>query len=219
VVVYIFGVPNGFLNWDTQRSAEFQKIVEKFNLDELHGLKFSVAVADASQKECRIVACSMGFTDLTEYSIDEVIGRNWCFLLKDVPPDMINEEGRLRCRSMCRASRQGISYNGCAEVLPPGIDKIWGKLSSGELICVLTTSKKSGSLCKTMLYLKQVELDDDQFIVGLQAGLPEDCNQDSSMENEQENINNAWRQLKESMSAVLLILSAQFWLQCSMQRY
>jgi len=42
------------------------------------------------------------------------------------------------------------------------------------MICVQTNARKSGELFRNMFYLKQVELDEVHFILGLQAGLPEE---------------------------------------------
>lgn len=46
------------------------------------------------------------------------------------------------------------------------------------MICVQTNARKSGELFRNMFYLKQVELDEAQYILGLQCGLPEEFDLD-----------------------------------------
>jgi len=56
---------HGPLHWNTKMSAELQQVVDAFCIEEMYSLGFSVTVADPSQPDCPLVACSTGFTELT----------------------------------------------------------------------------------------------------------------------------------------------------------
>ena len=72
-------------------SFQLQDIVDAISQhDELLRLDLSVTVADPLQQDCPLIACSNGFTELTGYSVTEIVGRNCRFLL--------SEEGQLRQR-------------------------------------------------------------------------------------------------------------------------
>ena len=56
-----------------------------------------------------------------------------------------------------------------------GLQQLCGtSLVKGEIICARTTETKVGELFKNMFYLKQVELNEKPFILGLQARLPDE---------------------------------------------
>lgn len=203
-----------------QKGSEvLQRVVESFRLVELYGLDFSVTVADPSQADCPLVACSIGFTELTGYGVDEIVGRNCRFLLNDVPQEFINEGTRMSCRSFCASVAQGEEYDGCAEMLPPGVGKAASPgLPKGELLCVQTNARKDGCLFENMFYLKQVNLDDVEYIVGLQAGLPERPDDEAQLEILQDKCKNAWAILDSNMAAIEQVLASQFWYQAPLRR-
>jgi hypothetical protein len=207
--------PSGPLNWNTRCSIALQEVVNNFSKGDLYELEFSVTVADPSRPDCPLVACSIGFTELTGYRVQEIVGRNCRFLLNGVPSELVDDETRMRCRSFCMA---GVEYDGQSEVLPAGASSCWLPLPKGELICVQTNATKSGELFRNMFYLKQVELDDAQFILGLQAGMPEDYDEPTAKQKLQKEIQAAWNHLDESMAGIEQVLSSQFWYQAPMRR-
>merc|ERR1719454_829986 len=115
---------HGPLHWNVRGSVELQEAVNCFNVAEFNDLKFSVTVADPKQADFPLVACSSGFSDLTGYNLQEIVGRNCRFLLNGVPESCINEQTRFRSRDFCSAARQGNEYNSCSEVLPPGVKPV-----------------------------------------------------------------------------------------------
>jgi hypothetical protein len=211
---------SGPLHWNTRCSVELQQVVDQFKTEDLYDLDFSVTVADPSQPDCPLVACSMGFTELTGYKVHEIVGRNCRFLLNGVPTSLVDEETRLRCRSFCVSVSQGKTYDDTAQVLPAGVEKSWFNLPKGELICVQTNATKTGELFRNMFYIKQVELDDTAFILGLQAGIPEDYVPEGSegLQKLQEKCQDAWLHLDANMATIEQVLAAQFWYQAPMRR-
>lgn len=211
---------HGPLHWTTRCSVELQHVVDNFRKEEVYGLEFSATIADPSQPDCPLVACSIGFTELTGYSVHEIVGRNCRFLLNGVPPNLLDDGTRFRCRSFCQAVGQGKEYDSCSDILPAGLSKCWFTLSKGELICVQTNATKAGELFRNMFYLKQVELDDTPFILALQAGLPEDYEeaQGSAMHDLQSKVQAAWQNLDASMATIEQVLSKAFFYNATMRR-
>jgi len=212
------GWTHGPLQWSIKCSVELQDIVDTFNVAEMADLQFSVTVADPRQADCPLVACSSGFSDLTGYYLQEIVGRNCRFLLNGVPPSYINEQTRFHARDFCVSVTKGLEYDSRKEVLPDGIKPMEFDLPSGELICVQTNAMKTGELFRNMFYLKHVWLDDSPFILGLQAGIPEEYEEGTSLQELQKKCNVAWGRLGHHMSAIEQVLAAQFWYSASMRR-
>lgn len=209
----------GPLKWTATYSKELQELVDAMNLEEIYQLDFSLTIAAPLEPDCPLVACSAGFTRLTGYTVREIVGRNCRFLLQGVPPDMLDDETRSKCRSFCAAAQEGQEYDGQQgqESLPPNVQKCWTELPKGEMICVQTNARKTGELFRNMFYLKQVELDDQPYILGLQAGLPDDFSEES-MSKLEEKCHTGFRFLDESMSSLVELLCAKFWYSGSMRR-
>lgn len=205
----------GPLGWDQSRSDELQKSVDALCLDNLLGIEFSLTVADPNLPDCPLVACSTGFSTLTNYNLDEIIGKNCRFLLDGVPPDLIDEGVRVKCRGFCKEAADGSCMHKRDEDLPDSLkaEKPFVKLAEGEILCVQTNCRKTGELFRNMFYLKFVDLDDQEFIVGLQAGLSEDF-EDVDFKSEGARIREvcaeAFSKLDENMSAVEQVLAQNF---------
>lgn len=212
------------MQWNTCLSEELQQVVDSFKMEELYGLEFSVTIADPTQADCPLVGCSMGFTHLTGYRVDEIVGRNCRFLLNGVPLDLIRDETRINCRSFCESVGRGGQYDGCHQVLPPGVskDEVCSgphAVSTGELICVQTNAMKSGQLFRNMFLLKQVELDDAPYIIGLQAAFPEDMDDDEGAVQEMlTKCQDAFSILNGNMACMEQVLTSQFWYSAPMRR-
>jgi hypothetical protein len=208
----------GPLSWNTQLSVELQRACDTFNNDALCELDFSVTVADPTLPDCPLVACSIGFTTLTGYTVHEIVGRNCRFMLNGVPPELCDDEVRFMCRSFCQSVKQGKEYDGRSEVLPAGVSKCWFSLPQGELVCIQTNASKSGELFRNMFYLKQVELDDTAYILALQAGIPDECEDMSALNILQTKCHATWQKLDENMATIEQALTSQFWYHAPMRR-
>jgi hypothetical protein len=197
-------------------SGELQRLAHTICQDPLYKLDFSMTIADPTLEDCPLVACSIGFSALTGYAIQEIVGKSCRFLLNGVPQDLIDQKARSRARSYCNDVRQNVTPNGPREQLPDGLKKTWGSLSSGELICVQTNARKSGELFKNMFYLRQVSLDDNLLIVGLQARLSE--NMEVNMSELQKVCKKAFGSLDSNMSSIERVFAARFWYEAPMRR-
>jgi hypothetical protein len=210
---------HGPFHWNTRCSNELQKAIDMVCIQSVQELEFSVTIADPSLPDCPLVACSAGFTELTGYAVQDVVGRNCRFLLNGVPLDLIDNEVRMQCRSYCLAAFQGEDYRGgVSDKLSSGFQKPWPDLSAGEIMCVQTNARKSGELFRNMFYLKQVELDDNCYILGLQAGLPDGLEQKLSLDELAQRCKFTAASLSENMTAIEQILARQFWYSASMRR-
>jgi hypothetical protein len=210
---------HGVLNWSEKCSADLQALVDDFNTEEFSSLDFSVTIADPSQPDCPLVGCSVGFTSLTGYKVSEIVGRNCRFLLNGVPDGLIDDDTRRRCRAFSISCSEGAMYMDPTGDVPHGQDvmKPWTELPIGELISVQTNARKSGELFRNMFYLKQVELDGNLFILGLQAGLPEEFEEKDLAEIE-EVCQGAFVRLDNNMAEIEQLLASQFWYSAPMRR-
>jgi len=209
---------HGPLSWNIKCSLELQQVVSALNIPELADLQFSVTVSDPKQADFPLVACSSGFSDLTGYSLQEIVGRNCRFLLNGVPASYINEQTRFHARTYCMAVSQGTEYDSTSEVLPPGVKPCGFTLPKGELICAQTNAMKTGELFRNMFYMKQVWLDDAPYILGLQAGLPVISFEGTPDEELQWRCGNAQKRLNTHMTLIEDVLAQQFWYSASMRR-
>ncbi|CAK0835261.1 unnamed protein product [Prorocentrum cordatum] len=201
-------------------SCQLQAIVDAVSQHgELRKLDLSVTVADPFQEDCPLIACSNGFTELTGYTVAEVMGRNCRFLLSGVPDQHIDEDTRLRCRYYVAATRgtpeDPVPDETMTEYL---MSQPWMSARPGEIICVQTNAMKSGELFKNMFYMKQVELNERPFILGLQARLPEEWQDTVSQAQLASFCHRAFARLSENMSAVEGVLSRHFWYSASARR-
>eukprot|EP00747_Dinoflagellata_sp_TGD_P153995 gnl/TRDRNA2_/TRDRNA2_177454_c3_seq18.p1 gnl/TRDRNA2_/TRDRNA2_177454_c3~~gnl/TRDRNA2_/TRDRNA2_177454_c3_seq18.p1 ORF type:complete len:589 (+),score=93.59 gnl/TRDRNA2_/TRDRNA2_177454_c3_seq18:146-1768(+) len=89
---------------DEHLSEELQEAIDVFS-DDLFHLPFSVSVALPFVDDTPLVGISSGFTKLTGYTQEQILGKNCRFLLKDVPSEEISDEVRQNARRYCRAAQ------------------------------------------------------------------------------------------------------------------
>mmetsp|Transcript_47964 Transcript_47964/g.111931 ORF Transcript_47964/g.111931 Transcript_47964/m.111931 type:complete len:623 (+) Transcript_47964:86-1954(+) len=209
----------GFEDWDDQSSLDLQQLVDAVCSDELQNLSFSVTIADPTREDCPLVACSKGFTELTGYTVQEIVGRNCRFLLDNVPEHMIDQESRIKVRMYIEKTKDYKAEQMVEELrqLRLHAKNLRMCLSSGELLCVQVNCRKSGEFFRNMFYLKEVKLNGKPFILGLQAGLPEDFD-DADGATLEECCQQAFDQLTRNMSAFEVVLARQFWYSGTMRR-
>lgn len=206
---------------ETMRSVRLQQLLDCICTDELYGLDFSVAIGDPKMTDCPLVACSMGFSELTGYSIHEIIGRNCRFLLDGVPQELQDLEMRQKARKFCAALHQDKSLvvQENSSTLPTGLQQPWVKLPKGDIICVQTNAKKSGDLFRNMFYLREVELDEQAFVIGLQARLPDGLGEDAVLKSSNQVCRNAFVCLQSNMNVLDGVLASKFWFSAPMRRW
>jgi serine/threonine protein kinase len=201
-------------------SFQLQDIVDQISQhDELLKLDLSVTVADPLQQDCPLIACSNGFTELTGYTVAEIVGRNCRFLLNGVPDEYIDEDTRLRCRHYVAATKGSPGDPTPDETITEYLKtQPWMTTRPGEVICVQTNATKTGELFRNMFYMKQVELNDRPFILGLQAKLPEAWQDAVDQAQLVSFCEQAFARLGGNMRAVEEVLSRHFWYSASARR-
>jgi len=95
-------------------------------------------------------------------------------------------------------------------------------LAAGEVVCVQTNAKSNGELFLCMMYLKQVELDNECFVLGLQAQIPdaeinpEEHDQVAAFADEIHH--NTFTRLSRNMAVAEQVLASHFWYCAGMRR-
>jgi len=186
--------------------------------NELYDLGFALAVIDPSPAG-GFVACSAGFSELTGYPAQQVLGNGSELLLHGVPSSIIFEEALAECRKQRAVASRGKYYpeeQGHGVIKLGGADAVlWPVLPHGELVCMQTLARRSGEIYRCMLHLKQVELEDHMFLLELQAPLHAPiANGTTSRDEERE----AFQQLCRNMDILVTILAAQFWYAAPLRR-
>jgi len=201
-------------------SYQLQDIVDQLSRhDELLNLDLSVTVSDPLQQDCPLIACSNGFTELTGYTVAEIVGRNCRFLLNGVPDEYIDEDTRLRCRHYVATTKGSHRDPTPDETITEYLKtQPWMTARPGEIICVQTNATKAGELFKNMFYMKQVELNERPFILGLQAKLPEAWQDTVDQARLTAFCHQAFVRLGSNMRAVEEVLSRHFWYSASARR-
>merc|ERR1740121_1200772 len=167
---------------------------------DLKALQFSLTVADPNIAGCPLIGCSKGFGALCGYEMDEIVGRNCRFLVDPVPKERIDQRVRDIARNYCESVAKGQEYH-----LPDEQKSPW--MPEGSLpgvFCLQTNAKKNGDLFRNMFYLTALELDDVQYIIGLQTEVPM-TSEDFSV------YHVACRLLDANMAQVERILGRYFW--------
>jgi len=216
---------------------KLQQVVDRVSRKELIDLDFPLVLADPSAQHCPLVLCSAGFSALTGYQWEETLGRNLRSLLGGVPHDRVNRKASLEMERLCAAAADGKYYSdgvtrGLAmfrdrevaretQSIPVGLEDV---LPEGELAYVHTIAAKSGRLIRCMFHFKQVELDDDMFMLCLQMKVPdpddnpEEHDRYEAVENAEQRCRLAFGRLAQNMDVAMQVLAAQFWLSASMRR-
>lgn len=207
------------------------EVIKQIARKEICDLDFPFVLAAPSIKGCPLVVCSAGFTGLTGYTAREVVGKPCSFLLCGVPRGLASSRACLEFQALLQAASKNEYYPGndergmaflgthikdedCSEFLP-----------EGELAFVQLVATRSGEMSRCMFHFKQVELDDEMYLLGLQDMLPE-CNDANPEEHDrdvvaadkEERQQLAFCRLGKNMDAALGALASQFWFSAPMRR-
>mmetsp|Transcript_15425 Transcript_15425/g.29095 ORF Transcript_15425/g.29095 Transcript_15425/m.29095 type:complete len:240 (+) Transcript_15425:110-829(+) len=160
--------------WTEDQAEILQEGVDRIfqgSKGDLCHLEFSFTMSDPGIEDCPMIGCSSGFMKMTEYGIDEIVGRNCRFLVDPVPLELIDQNVRRIARDFCEASRVNQPYE-----VPDALREPWmpHTHSDAGVFCLQTNARKSGKLFKNLFHLKKIELNERPFLVGLQTELPED---------------------------------------------
>mmetsp|Transcript_67197 Transcript_67197/g.153924 ORF Transcript_67197/g.153924 Transcript_67197/m.153924 type:complete len:244 (-) Transcript_67197:414-1145(-) len=106
----------------------------------IRGMEVAVTLANPQMDDCPLIGCSNGFTAITGYNRDEIVGRN-CRFLND----------------------------GC-EMAPEVRTRLRRATISGEeFVGVLMNRRKDGTPFQNLLHLTRIKVGNQSFIVGVQA--------------------------------------------------
>lgn len=150
-------------------SGELQSLADVFLGEKFAGFSKALFLADSSQQGCPIVCCNREFSALSGYPIEEAGGRDCFFMTEAAPLDLLDEEVSMAYHNFFSVAMRGELYEG--QQLDGASERT---LMSGELACTLTVARKSGEFLHVIAYLKQVELDDQNVVVGLLAEIAEE---------------------------------------------
>lgn len=125
--------------------------------NDVFGLPFSVSIAIPTIEDTPLIAISEGFTKLTGYTQEEIVGWNCRLLLEGVPKEEVLDQTRQESRRYCRAAYlRGLT-----------------RLSHSFLI--QRNARKSGELFWNLFMLSLIPgPNSTSFIVGLQLDLGPD---------------------------------------------
>lgn len=199
------------LNWTADVGRDLQDAVDRIfeNAQGLKGLRFSFTIADPGLEGCPLIGCSEGFGTLCGYEMNEIVGRNCRFLVDPVPGEKIDQNVRRIARDYCNAVAAGTEYH-----VPESLRRPWmpkARAADDGVFCLQMNARKCGTLFRNMFYMKAMELDDQNYIIGLQTEVPQ--GQDSLPL-----YHKACRILDANMAQVERVLASAFWCQTSMRR-
>jgi len=147
-----------FIEKDHSIGSVLQHFTDMLSAD-IFGFPFSVCVAIPTIEDTPLIAVSDGFTRLTGYTQEEIVGRNCRFLLEGVPQKNVQNQTRIEARRYCRAATlRGLT-----------------KLSHTFLL--QRNARKNGELFWNLFMLCWLTgPDQTSFIVGLQLDLGPELN-------------------------------------------
>jgi len=201
-------------NWSGRKATELQEAVDVIfskSPEALLGLEFSFTIADVTMEDTPLIGCSIGFTRLVGYDLDEIVGRNCRFLIDPVPGELIDSSTRRRSKDFCKAARDEEPWMATSDYpyWPTGTP-------CDELICVQVNARKDGTLFNNLFLMKVFYLsaemgEEKPYIVALQSELPEEGDNVALMAN-----NMDW--VKSKMEEVKTHLSSILFMECDMAR-
>lgn len=122
--------------------------------EDVFQLPFSVSIAIPTIEDTPLIAISEGFTKLSGYTNEEIIGRNCRFLLEGVPQDQIQSQTRQESRRYCRAAY------------------LRGLTRLSHTFLIQRNARKNGELFWNLFMLALVPIPGSQpLIIGLQLDL------------------------------------------------
>lgn len=202
----------------TAHDEQLRMVVNGFCLQELVDLDYAFTVADPSLPDCPLVACSAGFSRLSGYTLQEVVGQNCRLLLRGVPPALVDAAARKQCRGFCSAVASGADFSssgGPGAFFAKQPKPRWALLPEGETIVLQKNATKWGELFTGVIHLKQIELDDRMFIIGLQGRLPDEV---AALEDNEQKCGQSLALLQDNLDSAIQVLTSLFWYRAPMRR-
>jgi len=180
---------------------------------ELCELDYPFAMFDPSKPGLPAVVCSAGLASFMDRPAPE--GEIEGMVLREMIAELeVVEE----CKAFCEAAMRGEYHS--SRLCSQGLARLgrgdWHPLAEGELVCIQAGTKRSGEQYESMVYLKQLELNDRMYVVCLQAHIPDDV--ETAADPGEDCHRSSFRCLDERMDALLQTLAAHFWFSAPMRR-
>lgn len=137
---------NNFLHWFSD--------VEEMN-HHIADADFSMTVSDPSQHDHPLIGCSSGFSKLTGYSAEDILGSNCRFLIDRVPEEHRDASERKKAREFSQAC-QKVSMASTSEPGP------------ADCCCLQVNCRKDGTLFRNMFHMHFTRIDGKAYVVALQ---------------------------------------------------
>eukprot|EP00440_Ansanella_granifera_P019432 gb/GFBE01021110.1/.p1 GENE.gb/GFBE01021110.1/~~gb/GFBE01021110.1/.p1 ORF type:complete len:509 (+),score=84.25 gb/GFBE01021110.1/:1-1527(+) len=189
----------------SEKRELLQAAVDKVHRQSLRCLAAPMALAVRIGATFPVLVCSRGFEELTAITYAKTIGEDLRSLLGIVQPQLLR-----KWRSFCYAVLADETFRpGCGfAVLACGSSV---RLPEGEFSFATDFIGRSGKLCKRLVYLKQVELDDEHFVIALQAPMTADSSSPFKIED-------TFNSLSNTLDEVIEVLGSEFMYSGSMRR-
>lgn len=118
-------------------------------------------------------------------------------MVSGVPEELIDQKARMEARRFCHALQTGEPHE--------------------DLFCVQVNATKQGMLWRNMFYLREISLEDDSYVVGLQAPVSENLDAED-MAKLQALCQTTFHTLNANMNLIESKLAENFWYSAPMRR-
>lgn len=209
-------------------TQQLQLLVAQVSREELLKLDIALVLVYPSNENLPVVLCSRGFEKFVGAAAKDIVGqdaRTGCVQLSSsivqAMPSAYEVEVRRHCKAFWAAALTGSFFPGDDQ---PGCAIFGGslmKLPAGELAFLNTRVVKGGDTLE-VVYLKQVELDDGMFVVGLVQKLRKDLTARiirSDIDSIKERLClQAFQQLEAQLDSVVALLGSEFFYSAPLRR-
>jgi len=193
----------------SELSADLRSIVHVFFSDEFFFFPFPTILVDASQPGLPILACNREFCRFSGYSAQELCGQPCFFMADAVPPNLVNDESSTTHNSL---SPTALRKQLRAPQISDGVNE--SMLSPVEIAGTMEVTRKSGEPLRILLDMRQVELDDQPFVIGIEVEIAETL----AAEDQDSDVDPAPSGLGVGMAKLEQLLAARYWYSAPLRR-
>lgn len=189
--------------------ADLQSIVNVFFSDDFFLFPLPTILVDASQQGFPIIACNREFCRFSGYSAQEVCGRPCFFMADAMLGEMLDEEAGMTWNC---ASPTALRSRHCTA---QGIEGRSGwTCSPGKMTGTIKVRRKSGELLQVFLDMRQIELDNQSVVIGIEVEMADTFAND----NREPGVEFTPRGLDAGMAKLEQLLAAHYWYSSPLRR-
>lgn len=197
----------------TKATAEVLASRERVAKVSVLGHATPFALLDPTLPGCPLVVGSAGFEKLTGLQEQSAVGMRGEDLLANEA--CVSQQAVVECGKLCEAAGRGEFFQGAGAPLVAIADAVCAEsLPSGEFACSPARVEKNGKLIRGAVHLKQVELDDEMYVVCFLTGHPAAHQVEEGPQPSEVILNN----LNSEMNAAVQVLAQEFWYSAPMRR-